>query len=124
MFEGNIRDNLNVGVIFQGKSLLPDNELIKTLEKVKLDKSLDIVATSLSGGEKQRLALGRIMVLDPDVYLLDEPSSALDDETEDHLIKMIVDHVKNNKKTIVMVTHSKIIAQKYSDTIIEISQGK
>lgn len=124
IFEGSIKDNLNAGLVFQGKKLIPDTILKQTLEQVKLNKDLDTSANTLSGGEKQRLALGRILVLDPCIFLLDEPSSALDDETEDVLIQMLIEYVQKNRKTIIMVTHSKSVAQKYSDVIIEISEGK
>jgi putative ABC transport system ATP-binding protein len=124
IFEGSIRDNLNVGMVFQGKGIQSDYVLRQVLEQVKLKKDLDGHAVALSGGEKQRLALGRIMILNPCVYLLDEPSSALDDETEDVLIQTITEYAKSNNKTIIMVTHSKTIAQKFSDIIIEISEGK
>lgn len=124
IFDGGIRDNLNAGLIFQGKKLMEDEVLKQTLEQVKLNKSLDTPANTLSGGEKQRLALARILILNPLVYLLDEPSSALDDETEDILIQMLIQYVQNNRKTIVMVTHSKAVATKYSDVIVEVSEGK
>lgn len=124
IFDGSIRDNLSVGLIFQGKKLMEDEVLKQTLDQVKLNKSLDTPANTLSGGEKQRLALARILVLNPLVYLLDEPSSALDDETEDILIQMLIQYVQANKKTIVMVTHSKTVATKYSDVIVEVSEGK
>jgi putative ABC transport system ATP-binding protein len=94
------------------------------LEQVKLKKDLDAYAGLLSGGEKQRLALGRIIIINPSVFVLDEPSSALDDETEDVLIQAIIEYAKGNSKTVVLVTHSKIIAQKYSDVIIEILEGR
>jgi putative ABC transport system ATP-binding protein len=124
IFEGSIKDNLNAGLVFQGKKLIPDTILKQTLEQVKLNKDLDTSANTLSGGEKQRLALGRILVLNPCIFLLDEPSSALDDETEDVLIQMLIEYVQKSRKTIIMVTHSKAVAQKYSDVIIEISEGK
>lgn len=124
IFDGSIRDNLSVGLIFQDKKLMEDEVLKQTLEQVKLNKSLDTPANTLSGGEKQRLALARILVLNPLVYLLDEPSSALDDETEDILIQMLIQYVQNNRKTIVMVTHSKAVATKYSDVIVKVSEGK
>ncbi|WP_088225490.1 ABC transporter ATP-binding protein [Desulfosporosinus sp. FKB] len=124
IFEGSIRDNLNAGLRFQERELPSDKELNHILEQVKLSKSLENSANTLSGGEKQRLALGRILLLNSKVYLLDEPSSALDDETEEMIIQMLTEHVKREKKTIVMVTHSKAIAEKYSDTIIEISKGR
>ncbi len=124
IFDGSIRDNLNAGRVFQGKGISPDSVLKKILEQIKLDKKLDASAGSLSGGEKQRLALGRIMILEPSVYLLDEPTSALDEETEDVLIQTIVEYAKRTNKTIIMVTHSKVVGQKYSDAMIEILQGK
>lgn len=124
MFEGSIRDNLNVGLKFQEKSALSDDVLLGVLEKVKLKKELDSSANTLSGGEKQRLTLGRVLLLNAEVYLLDEPSSSLDDETEESIIQMVTEHVRKETKTLVMVTHSKAIAEKYSDVIIEISGGK
>ncbi|WP_088186566.1 ABC transporter ATP-binding protein [Desulfosporosinus sp. FKA] len=124
IFDGSIRDNLNVGLRFQERELARDKDLNHILEQVALNKSLDDSANTLSGGEKQRLALGRILLLNSKVYLLDEPSSALDDETEEMIIQMLTEHVKREKKTIVLVTHSKAIAEKYSDTIIEISKGR
>ena len=123
VFEGSIRDNLNVGLKFQEKSLLSDDELLGILEKVKLKKELDSSTNTLSGGERQRLTLGRVLLLNPEVYLLDEPSSSLDPETEESIIQMVTEHVRVETKTLVMVTHSKAIAEKYSDVIIEISDG-
>jgi len=124
VFEGSIRDNLNVGLKFQDKSLSSDNVLLGILEKVKLKKELDSSANTLSGGERQRLALGRVLLLNPEVYLLDEPSSSLDDEMEESIIQMVNEHVRREAKSLVMVTHSKGIAEKYSDVIIEISGGE
>ena len=120
IFPGTIKENLTIGLRFQNK-LIPDDERLKlTLEQVRLPKELDGSAHTLSGGEKQRLALGRLLLLEPEVYLLDEPSAALDEATEETVIQMIVDVVKLKEKTLVMVTHSKAIANNYSDLVIEI----
>lgn len=124
VFQGNIKDNLLIGLKFQDKEFPNDDYLREILQKVQLNKNLDDDAELLSGGEKQRLSLGRILLLDSPVYLLDEPSSALDDSTEDLIIQMITNFVKENNKTLIMVTHSKEIANKYSDTIIKINKGK
>lgn len=123
VFEGSVRDNLNVGLKFQEKNLLRDDVLLGILEKVKLKKELDFSANALSGGEKQRLTLGRVLLLNAEVYLLDEPSSSLDDQMEESIIQMVTEHVRIETKTLVMVTHSKAIAEKYSDVIIQISGG-
>lgn len=124
MFAGTIKDNLIIPLRFQEKAMLDDEALCNVLEQVWLKKNLNTPVMNLSGGEKQRLALGRVLLLDPDVYLLDEPSSALDDDTEEMIIQMLAKHALKVDKTIVMVTHSKTIAEKYADEIIEISDGK
>jgi putative ABC transport system ATP-binding protein len=124
MFDGSIKDNLIAGLRFQKRETPDDNVLMDMLAKVKLNKELGNLTQTLSGGEKQRLALGRVLLLNSEVYLLDEPSSALDETTADSVIEMIAEYVKNEKKTLVMVTHSKAIAQRFSDEIIEVSNGK
>jgi len=124
IFKGNIRDNLNIGLKFSEKDFLSDNVLEDMLKLVQLKKSLDDNSEVLSGGEKQRLALARVLLLEPEVLLLDEPSSALDEETEKLIIEKLVDYAKNKDRTLIMVTHSKNVAENYSDYIIEISNGK
>ena len=124
MFDGNIRDNLTMAFRFQGKVGPEVEALDEILTRVRLNKNLDTPVQQLSGGEKQRLALGRVLLLDPAVYLLDEPSSALDDHTEDTIIKLIAEHLKTNGKSAVMVTHTRLMAEKYADEIIEMAEGK
>jgi putative ABC transport system ATP-binding protein len=64
------------------------------------------------------------MLLEPEVLLLDEPSSSLDKMTEEKIIKMVVDYVRKNNRTLIMVTHSPEIAEKFADKIINIENGK
>lgn len=123
VFEGSIRDNLVAGLGFQNRPIPDDSVLKKVLEQVSLSKALEEPSERLSGGERQRLALGRVLLLDSPVYLLDEPSSALDDHTEGLIIDMITDYVRCSNKTLVMVTHSRSVAQKYSDVVFKVSNG-
>jgi len=124
IFEGNIRENLLIGLKFSEKKLPPDDRLMSVLQAVGLDKKLDEPAHLLSGGEKQRLALARLTLMEPRVWLLDEPSSALDKETEDEVMKKIMDFGKRNGSTIIFVTHSTPMAEKYAEEIIEIENGE
>ncbi len=124
IFGGNLKDELTAGLRFQKKHLPDDETLIEVLKKVRLTKELNSETGTLSGGEKQRLALARILLLDPEVFLLDEPSSALDDTTAEAVIEMIASFTKAAGKTLIMVTHSMVIAERYSDQLIEISANK
>lgn len=124
IFGGNLKDNLAIGLVFSGKSVPGDEKLSQVLNMVKLNKSLTDNPEKFSGGEKQRLALARVLVMEPEVLLLDEPSSALDDNTEDAVIANIVEHVRENGITLVMVTHSKKVAGSFGENIVEIHNGK
>ncbi len=124
IFPGTIRDNLLIGLKFAEKPAASDDKLLQILNMVHLNKKLDDESGLLSGGEKQRLALGRVILLDPEVFLLDEPSSSLDEETERFIIENLVAYAKETSKTLIMVTHSKKVAHTYSENTIELSQGK
>ncbi len=124
MYRGTIRENLLRGLEFAEKEVVADKELLDILQLVDLSKELEKDASTLSGGESQRLALARVLLMEPEVLLLDEPSSALDDETELKIIQELVNYTKKNYKTLVMVTHSKGIAEQFADEIIRISPNE
>ena len=124
MFQGTIRDNMLAGLKFQKRELPGDERLLELMDRLKLSNGLDQPAESLSGGEKQRVALARVMLLEPDIYLLDEPSSALDEDTAQLIIHMLSEHVREGRRSLIMVTHSKAIAQRYSNAIVEVVGGK
>ncbi len=124
IFHGSVKDNLIKG-LEMAEGELPDHSTLKNImSSVNLQKALDDDAENLSGGEKQRVALARVLLMNPEVLLLDEPSSALDDETEDFIIRHVVEYVKKNHKTLIMITHGKDLAKKFGDRIIEIKGGK
>lgn len=124
MFEGTVGLNLTIPFELQEKAAPGIEALTEVLSRVGLKKDLDEPAQRLSGGEKQRLALARVFLCDPAVFILDEPSSALDNETESAILKMVAGHAQKNGKSIVMVTHSKPVAETFADYIIEMSNGK
>lgn len=123
IFPKTIADNLKKGLEYHQKDY--DEQMLKdALDFVHLNKPLDTDASLLSGGEAQRLAIARIIVLDPEVILLDEPSSALDDATEAFVIKAVTRFVRENHKTLIMVTHSKAVAKEYGDVVLTIEKGR
>ncbi len=118
VFEGTVRHNLLIGLQFSGEKDVEDQVLIDLLRELHLTKDLDEEADKLSGGEQQRLAFGRVLLMNAEVYLMDEPTSALDENTEIAIMDLFTKKVRDAGKTAIMVTHSKEVAEKYSDVII------
>jgi putative ABC transport system ATP-binding protein len=124
IYSGSIEDNLQVGLEFSQKLPASKQAMEEALERVELNKNLSDGCGNLSGGEKQRLCLARVMLMNVDTYLLDEPSAALDKETEEFIIENFSEFVLENNKELIMITHSEQIAGKFPDSIIRIEKGK
>ncbi|WP_116277109.1 ATP-binding cassette domain-containing protein [Virgibacillus dokdonensis] len=122
IFPGSVEDNLKIGQRLSGIDVVNELKLKETLEKVFLHKSLDAPAEDLSGGEKQRLALARAMLLQADVFLLDEPSSALDSDTAAKVIDVFIEFIKTQNKSLIMITHDLELARRVADVTIEMDQ--
>ena len=75
------------------------------LKLVRLDISLEKSVDQLSGGQKQRLALALTLVKEPELLLLDEPTSHLDKQNQTHLMEILKDLVQERQMTVVLVTH-------------------
>jgi putative ABC transport system ATP-binding protein len=124
IFPGTIRDNLQIGRIFSEKASAEDEQCARVLEEVRLHKDLNEAADKLSGGEHQRLALARVLLMEPEVLLLDEPSASLDEDTEQLIIDKLAAYCAEQNRTLIMVTHSKKAARAIADYMIEIKDGK
>ncbi|NRT87571.1 ABC transporter ATP-binding protein [Clostridium beijerinckii] len=124
IYSGNIEDNLQIGLEFSKKLPASKSRMKEILERVELNKKLTDGCGNLSGGEKQRLCLARVMLMGADTYLLDEPSAALDKDTEQFIIDNFSKFVLENNKELIMITHSEQIAQKYNNSIVRIEKGE
>lgn len=124
MFDGTIRDNLLKGLAFAGKPMVDDTDLHRIMDVMDLRKDLEGDASTLSGGEKQRVALGRVLVMRPEVALLDEPSSALDRGTERTIMERLVAGAREDNVTLVIVTHSRPLAEAIAENLIEMEGGR
>lgn len=137
--------NQMIGFVFQFHYLLPEftalenvmlpallNNFSKRAEVEKKAKELlDRVGLSarenhkpsqLSGGEKQRVAIARALINSPKILLADEPTGNLDEETSEMIFKILKDINKNEKQTIIVVTHSKDLAE-ISDKQLYLKKG-
>lgn len=123
IYNDTIRDNLNIGFKLRDISDASDESLKEVLKIVKLDKDLETDAKTLSGGEKTRLAIARLFLLNPEVILLDEPGASLDYETELEIIKNAVQSVREKNVKLIIVSHTET-ASKFADEIITFENGK
>lgn len=124
MFDGTVEDNLQIGLSFAAKPAASSEQMKQALQLVCLDKDLTQDVEKLSGGEKQRLALARAVLMNPIALLLDEPTSALDEDTAKKVMDHLTAFIRENGKTLVMITHSRYIAETYADVVIEMKSGK
>lgn len=95
----------------------------ETLDLMEIAHLRDRSPHHLSMGEKKRVALASILVLDPEILLLDEPTAALDPKSESHMIDFLV-RAKGGAKTIVTATHDLDIAEDIADTCCVFQEGR
>jgi putative ABC transport system ATP-binding protein len=123
MFAGSVRDNLLWGLRVHGLSA-DDAQLEEILEEVVLWPSLlEKNAQNLSGGQKQRVSIARALLLTPDVLLLDEPSSALDEESSLAVEEAINQLLNEREIGVIIVTHNKEQAERFTSRVIEMKGG-
>ena len=126
----------DVGFIFQFYNILPsltcleNVEIVKdvtntkknpkkVLEEVGLINHLDKFPNELSGGEQQRVSIGRAIAKEPKILLCDEPTGALDSYTGVEIIKLLK---KQKDTTVIIVTHNSLIAE-VADRVIRVKNG-
>lgn len=92
-------------------------------ELLEIKHLLDRYPERLSGGERQRVALGRALSFRPTVLLLDEPLSALDDETRHHMYEVLGRIRRHTRVTVLHITHNHEDAARLADRILRLENG-
>lgn len=114
-----VLDNVLIAKQIKGKVTKEDEQqAIEMLKKVKLVDHINKFPRQLSGGQRQRLALARTLFMKPQIILMDEPLSALDNVTRTEMQDLILKLHKDTNNTIIIVTHSDEEARKLCDKII------
>ena len=93
------------------------------LEIVGLAGRAELPPFKLSGGEQQRVAIARAIASRPDILIFDEPTASLDGDTGRKILEFVRDHILNEKRCIIIVTHDSRIFE-YADRIIHMEDGK
>lgn len=138
--------NETIGFIFQFHYLLPEftalenvlmPHLIKygsaskdvraraneLMELVGLERVKNNLATKMSGGQQQRTAIARALIMNPRIILADEPTGNLDSDTTETIYKIMREINERYRTTFIIITHDRHIAEK-TDRIIEIKDGR
>ena len=146
-FNNSIKNDLlrakKIGIIYQQDNILPDFTALENiylasladgndreisiskskvlLKKVGLINRLNHYPSQLSGGEKQRIAIARALINDPQIILADEPTGSLDIETAKDIFELLKKQINTNR-LIIFATHNRFFADK-SDCLLEIVNG-
>ena len=137
--------NSHMGFVFQFHRLLPDftaleNVMIpgliagmnereirekseKLIDSIELSHRAKAKPARLSGGEQQRIAIARAMILDPAYILADEPTGNLDSITATNVFSLLLAQCKRVGSALILVTHNRDLL-KYMDTSMELAEGK
>ena len=95
----------------------------KMLELVNLKKHKKHMPNQMSGGQQQRVGVARALVVDPKIIFADEPTGNLDSHTSEDVMHLMQKVVREQKKTLVMVTHDNHLAS-YADRVFHIIDGQ
>lgn len=117
-------DNVEVPLIIAG---IPKNErrkmILSTLDSVGLLDKEKMIASKLSGGEKQRVSIARAIVNNPEIILADEPTGNLDSKNGD-MIMSLLKRISKEDKIVIVITHNDEQAIKYGDKIYRLNDGE
>jgi cell division transport system ATP-binding protein len=135
----------HIGVVFQDFKILPEKTVSENVEialavvgvsqklwtervehvlkLVNLSRQINKFPNQLSGGEMQRLALARALVVNPDLILADEPTGNLDWKISIEIMDLL-EKINKEGKTVLVVSHNQEIVKKYKKRIIKIENGK
>lgn len=139
------RRNRRIGFVFQGYFLLPELTALENvqlpaligghrgkevlqrateiLERVGLGERMQHLPSELSGGEQQRVAIGRALMNDPTLLFADEPTGNLDSRTGGLIIDLLLTLARESQRTLIVVTHDARLAER-GDRRLEIRDGQ
>jgi len=123
LFPGTVGENIRFGPQAQGK-LLEDEKIEALLSSVDLEGFADREVSKLSGGEAQRVNLARTLANQPEVLLLDEPTSSLDQDSRQEVEQTIMAILQSRGVTCILVSHDQDQVQRLSDRVLLLEGGR
>ena len=118
----NVEENMTLPILLDGKK--PDKKLLNDLvQKLGLSERVRHLPNQLSGGQQQRVSIGRALMNHPAILLADEPTGNLDSENSREIIALLRKFNKENRQTVIIITHDERIALS-ADRVITIEDGQ
>lgn len=118
----NVEENITLPIELDRKKI-DTKKLDEIIKFLGLEKRKKHLPNELSGGQQQKVAIGRALMINPTIILADEPTGNLDSKSSEEIIQVLKKANKDYKQTIIMITHNLEIA-KLADRIIKIEDGK
>ena len=123
-----VKDNVYEEIAYGMENIgVPREQMIKRVDELvkmfHLEELVDKNPYELSGGQKQRVALASMIALDPEVIIMDEPTSQLDPKSTEDIFE-IVNILKKQGKTIILIEHKIDLVAEYCDSILLMHQGE
>lgn len=118
----NVTQNITIPYELDNRKV-DQNELKNLLEEIGMTHRKDHLPAQLSGGEQQRVAIGRALLMKPALILADEPTGNLDSVNSQQIVDLLKQANRQHKQTIIMITHDLEIAQE-ADRLIRMADGK
>ena len=119
-----VRDNMILPLMLEHKDVEAAVRKVEEMaDRLQIAGRLEYYPEELSGGEKQRAAIGRALMNDPELILADEPTGNLDEASGRIVMELLTGLRKEMHKTLILVTHDKEIAD-YCDRTIMIRDGR
>lgn len=120
----NALENIALPLSFRGESRASRlKKAERMLKLVNLEKHKKHLPNQMSGGQQQRVGVARALVVEPKIIFADEPTGNLDSHTSEEVMKLMQRVVKEQKRTLVMVTHDNHLAA-YADRVFHIIDGE
>lgn len=134
--------NKKIGIIFQAFELIPsftalenvmlpldisgkadEKRAFELLKELGLENRVSHLPKALSGGEQQRVAIGRALINNPEVIFADEPTGNLDTQTGNKVLEILFNQIEKHKKTLIIITHDNSLVNRM-DKVFSLKEGK
>ena len=117
-----VKENIELPIMLDNKKV-DKNKLDEVIKLLKLENKVNSLPSQLSGGQQQKVAIGRAIITNPSIVLADEPTGNLDTKNSKEIINYLKYSNKKYNQTIILVTHDEKIALQ-ADRIIKIEDGR